>query len=110
MKQDERSSHEAIRRSAERMRARRRRPGDSPLRGLSLFGAIGWSVATPTVGGALLGLWLNRVAPAGFSWPVALMLGGLVIGILVAWEWVARESRAAQDESPAQPDKESRDG
>ena len=98
MSPEERSSLDAIRRDAERMQHRRRRPGYSPLRGVSLFGAIGWSVATPTVAGAVLGLWLDRVAPARFSWPIALMLGGLVLGLIVAWEWVARENRAAQEE------------
>lgn len=61
-------------------------------------------MALPTVGGALLGMWLDRVAPRAFSWPIALMLGGLVIGVLVAWEWVAREQRAEQgraDELPS---------
>lgn len=102
MKSDQHSSLETIRGDAERMRKARRQPGYNPLRGVSVFGVVGWSVATPTVGGALLGLWLDRVAPARFSWPIALMLGGLVIGIIVAWEWVARESRTAQAEEQAQ--------
>jgi len=110
MNKDERSSLETIRRDAERMQATRRRSGYNPLRGLSLFGAVGWSVATPTVGGALLGLWLDRVAPARFSWPIALMLGGLAIGVIVAWEWIARENRAAQDPDPTLPHKEGNDG
>ncbi len=109
MKPDRRSSLDTIRRDAERMQATRR-SSYSPLRGLSLFGAIGWSVATPTVGGALLGLWLDRVAPAGFSWPIALMLGGLVIGVIIAWEWVAREGRAAQGDKHMPTDKEHSDG
>lgn len=109
MNEDQRSALEHIRRDAERMQTTRQRPGYSPLRGLGLFGAIGWSVATPTVGGALLGLWLDRVAPARFSWPIALMLGGLVIGVIVAWEWVAREGRATPDDNPTRPDQEPHD-
>lgn len=97
MKRDEPSSQEHIRRRAQRMQQQRRRTGFSPLQGLGAFGVVGWSVALPTVGGALLGMWLDRVAPRAFSWPIALMLGGLVIGVLVAWEWVAREQRAEQD-------------
>ena len=95
-----------IRRDAERMQRRRRRPGESPLRGLSALGVIGWSVAIPTVGGVLLGLWLERVAPTRFSWPIALMLAGLVIGILVAWDWIARQDRLTRDEGPAAMDEE----
>ena len=63
-----------------------------------MFGVIGWSVAIPTVGGALLGGWLDRVAPQKFSWTLALILGGLVVGVIVAWDWVARESRRTERE------------
>lgn len=81
-----------IRRSAERKKRARNAPGASPLRGLGAFGMIGWSIAVPTVGGAFLGLWLNRVAPQDFSWPIALILGGVVIGAIIAWSWVDKES------------------
>lgn len=84
-------SAEHIRRSAERLRRARSTAGASPLRGLGAFGMIGWSIAVPTVGGAFLGLWLNRVAPQDFSWPIALILGGAVIGGLIAWNWVGKE-------------------
>lgn len=85
-----------IRRRAERMQQQRSRRQESPLRGFSAFGAIGWSIALPTVAGALLGLWLDRIAPQRFAWPLALMLAGLVVGILVAVEWVGRENRRNQ--------------
>ncbi|NWN91955.1 ATPase F0F1 [Marinobacter adhaerens] len=84
-------SAENIRRSAERMKRARNEPGVSPLRGLGAFGIIGWSIAVPTVGGAFLGLWLNKVAPQNFSWPIALILGGVVVGGIIAWSWIERE-------------------
>ena len=84
-------SAEDIRRSAERMKRARSEPGASPLRGLGAFGIIGWSIAVPTVGGAFLGLWLNDVAPQNFSWPIALILGGVVVGGIIAWNWIERE-------------------
>lgn len=92
-KTDEESSLQDIQRRAQRMQHTRSQKPTSPLRGLGAFGVIGWSVALPTVCGALLGLWLDRVAPQAFSWPVALILGGLVVGVMVAWEWVARQQR-----------------
>lgn len=101
MKQDEQSALEDIRRRAERMERSRRRPDHRPLRGLSAFGVVGWSVAIPTAGGALLGLWLERVAPRGFSWPLALMLAGLAIGIVVAGEWIMKQDRRTRDEESA---------
>lgn len=82
---------EEIARRVERMRAARDNPGPSPLRGIGTFGMIGWSIAVPTVGGALLGLWLDRVAPQDFSWPLALILGGVAIGVMIAWAWVNKE-------------------
>lgn len=99
---------ERIRRDAERMARARRRPPFSPLAGLGVFGVVGWSVAIPTVGGALLGAWLDRVAPQKFSWTLALILGGLVIGVIVAWDWVARESRRTEREQQEAADAEIR--
>lgn len=84
-------SAESIRRSAERMKRSRDEPGVSPLHGLGAFGIIGWSIAVPTVGGAFLGLWLNDVAPQNFSWPIALILGGVVVGGIIAWGWIEKE-------------------
>ncbi len=73
------------------MQAARDNPAPSPLRGIGVFGMIGWSIAVPTVGGAFLGLWLDRVAPQTFSWPIALILGGVVAGALIAWNWIGKE-------------------
>ncbi len=78
---------------ARRMQAARDDPGPSPLRGIGTFGMIGWSVAVPTVGGAFLGLWLDRVAPQQFSWTIALILGGVALGALLAWAWIGKEDR-----------------
>lgn len=85
---DKDKASEAIRRRTQRMQKTRDEPQYSPLNGLGVFGVIGWSVAIPTVGGAFLGMWLNRVAPQSFSWPIALILGGVVLGGLVAWGWI----------------------
>ena len=85
---DKDTASEAIRRRTQRMQKTRDEPQYSSLNGLGVFGVIGWSVAIPTVGGAFLGMWLNRVAPQSFSWPIALILGGVVLGGLVAWSWI----------------------
>lgn len=96
-----------IRRSAERMQRARNTRGVSPLRGLGAFGMIGWSIAVPTVGGAFLGLWLNRVAPQTFSWPIALILGGVVVGGMIAWGWIDREGPEPEERDNAGPGKDS---
>lgn len=84
------ASAAAIRQRAERMQQTRndKEPKYSSLSGLGVFGVIGWSIAVPTVAGAFLGMWLNRVAPQSFSWPIALILGGVVIGAIGAWRWI----------------------
>lgn len=88
-----RSAEEEIGRRARRLARARKGPGASPLRGLGVFGMIGWSIAVPTVGGAFLGLWLDRHLPRDFQWTLALILGGVVLGSVIAWAWVSRESR-----------------
>lgn len=97
-------SADSIQRSAARMKHARSAPRVSPLRGLGVFGIIGWSVAVPTVGGAFLGLWLNRVAPQTFSWPIALILGGATVGVVIAWNWVSREATDHNEQIRQQPD------
>jgi ATP synthase protein I len=80
-----------IGRRAGRKKAARDDPGPSPLRGFGTFGMIGWSIAVPTVGGAFLGLWLDRARPQDFSWTIALILGGLALGVMIAWAWIEKE-------------------
>ena len=66
--------------------------------GLGMMGLIGWSVAIPTLLGALLGLWLDQRFPGGRSWTLALMVVGLAIGCLNAWNWVAKEDKEMREE------------
>lgn len=66
--------------------------------GLGMFGLIGWSVAVPTVAGAMVGLWLDRHHPGAHSWTLALLVAGLVIGCANAWHWVIQENAAMTDE------------
>jgi ATP synthase protein I len=82
---------EDIARHAKWLKSARDNPGPSPLRGIGTFGMIGWSIAVPTVGGAFLGLWLDRVAPQAFSWTIALILGGVVLGAFIAASWINKE-------------------
>ena len=46
--------------------------------GLGMSGLIGWSVAVPTLLGAMLGLWLDRHHPGAHSWTLVLLVAGLV--------------------------------
>jgi ATP synthase protein I len=71
--------------------------------GLGMSGLIGWSVAIPTLLGAMVGLWLDRRHPAARSWTLVLLAAGLVIGCLNAWHWVVSEDKA-MDPKPGDAD------
>ncbi len=66
--------------------------------GLGMMGVIGWSVAMPTLLGAVLGLWLDRRFPGGRSWTLALLVGGLTLGCMNAWRWISMEDQAMRNE------------
>ncbi|MEO6032770.1 MAG: AtpZ/AtpI family protein [Burkholderiaceae bacterium] len=82
--------------AARKLRARRHPTG--VWFGLGMMGLIGWSVSIPTLLGAALGLWLDKRYPGAHSWTLALLVGGLSVGCLNAWHWVAKEDRAMRDE------------
>ena len=65
--------------------------------GLGMLGTIGWSVAVPTVAGALLGTWWDRHHPGQRSWTLPLLVAGLCIGCANAWHWIAVEDQAMHD-------------
>ena len=66
--------------------------------GLGMMGLIGWSVVVPTLLGAALGLWLDSHFPGKHSWTLALLVAGIVLGCLNAWNWVAKEEEAMRKE------------
>lgn len=66
--------------------------------GLGMMGLIGWSVAIPTLFGAILGLWLDEHYPGGRSWTLALLVSGLCVGCFNAWHWVDKEDKAMGEE------------
>jgi ATP synthase protein I len=66
--------------------------------GLGLFGVIGWSVAIPMLLGILIGVWIDTNWPSRFSWTLMLLLVGVVLGCLNAWNWVDRERRSIEEE------------
>lgn len=67
--------------------------------GLGMMGLVGWSIVLPTLLGAALGLWLDHRHVDGHSWTLALLVAGLTLGCLNAWNWVAKEDRAMHADS-----------
>jgi ATP synthase protein I len=74
------------------LKTRRRRAAGLWL-GFGTFGVIGWSVAGPTLLGALLGTWLDKRHSGVRSWTLSLLIAGLCLGCANAWYWLARQSQ-----------------
>ena len=75
-----------------RLRARREK-GRSVWFGLGMFGMVGWSVAVPAVIGTVAGAWIDRHTEGAISWTLTGLILGTVSGILIAWNWIAKESK-----------------
>ena len=73
---------------------RRQAQGDRSIWfGIGTFGVVGWSVALPTLLGALVGVWIDRHYPGPHSWTLALLVAGLTVGCAQAWHWVSRQEK-----------------
>jgi ATP synthase protein I len=71
-----------------------REPGSRSFwRSLSVLGAVGWPIVACTVGGALLGRWIDGQWNAGIRWTLSLLVAGAVIGATIAWRVVRPRSR-----------------
>ena len=90
-------SQEVGAKAARKLKARRN-SAQGVWFGLGMMGLIGWSVVIPTLLGAALGIWLDQHYPGKHAWTLALLVGGLAIGCLNAWHWVAKEDREIRDE------------
>ena len=71
----------------------------SVWQGFGFFGIIGWSVVIPTLLGAFVGKWLDKVYPGGRSWTLVLLVGGLALGCFNAAVWVSKEQRRISSEN-----------
>lgn len=61
--------------------------------GMGMMGMIGWSVTVPTLLGAVIGIWLDRIYPESFSWTLTFLIVGLFAGCVIAWFWVEKEDK-----------------
>lgn len=60
-------------------------------RAVAMVGAIGWSVALPTLIGVAVGTWIDHRWPSRFSWTLMLLFAGLALGCADAWGRINRE-------------------
>jgi ATP synthase protein I len=77
----------------ERRKLKAQKDKQSAWFGLGMFGLVGWSITVPTLAGVGLGIWLDAHYPQSFSWTLSLLLGGLLGGCIMAWQWVYKEDQ-----------------
>jgi len=87
-----------IDRKAKRKLKARKERGQGVWFGLGAMGLIGWSIVIPTLIGAALGIWLDKQYPGSQSWTLALLVGGLALGCINAWLWIAKEDSAIHED------------
>lgn len=61
--------------------------------GLGVFGVVGWSVAIPTLIGAMIGRWLDAHSNLQISWTLTCIFLGMVVGCVIAWNWINKEGK-----------------
>lgn len=85
--------HQQVETKANRKLKSRREKHRSLWLNLATFGLVGWSVATPTLLGIALGVWIDTNFPSRYSWTLMLLIFGVLLGCLNAWYWVKKESQ-----------------
>jgi len=84
--QEERQLEKAV----QQVRSRREyweRTGEWPLgRALGMMGRFGWTIVAPTLLGAFVGRWLDRVFQSGVFWSATLVFLGVTAGFYMVWQ------------------------
>lgn len=76
----------------EERRERGKKEGERPLwKNLSMIGALGWLIVTPTLLGVLVGRWLDNYFDTGIFFSGSLIFLGIAIGSHLAWQRVKEE-------------------
>ncbi len=77
----------AIQRDSDRL-ARRERDSRSFWRSLGVLGMVGWPIAVGSVGGSLLGRYLDLKLNTGIRFTLMCMVSGVILGSYAAWKTV----------------------
>lgn len=80
----------AVRRDGQRL-ARREQGHRSFWRSLGVIGMVGWPIALGSVGGTLLGRYLDTRLDTGIRFTLMLMTVGVLIGCFAAWRTVVQK-------------------
>ncbi|MCC0062919.1 MAG: AtpZ/AtpI family protein [Defluviimonas sp.] len=81
-------TEEAARRAEARDRAGRADPEPSLARRFGQIGILGWIIVLPTLGGTVLGHWLDLRLGGGITLAAALLVIGAALGFWLALRWI----------------------
>jgi len=81
---------EAVRRQRERRARAEQESRRSIGRDLAQVGALGWTVVITTLIGIFLGRWLDRRLGTGIACTLGLLLAGVTLGCVLAWQRLTR--------------------
>lgn len=81
-----------VQKAAERAQARElvgsNDPEPSLARRFGQIGVLGWIIVLPTLGGLLIGHWLDRLFDSGITIAAALLMVGAATGLWLALRWM----------------------
>lgn len=60
-------------------------------RSIRVLGMVGWPIALGSVGGALLGRWVDSYFESGVRYTLMLLTAGLFVGCFTAWKAVLQK-------------------
>ena len=76
-----------------RVRSRRQPSEKAFWQWLQVLGSVGWPIALLSVGGALLGHWLDEKWNTGVHWTLVLLSLGVAAGCWIAWRVIEGDGR-----------------
>ena len=76
-----------------RTHSRREPPQKAFWQWLRVLGSVGWPIALLSVGGALLGHWIDERWNTGVRWALGLLTIGVTAGSWLAWRVVGGNDR-----------------
>ncbi len=76
---------EAVKTQRERRALWEREGERSMAANFAMIGALGWTIVTPTLAGVFAGRWIDHRFAMGIFWTLSLMVLGLTIGCVLAW-------------------------
>jgi ATP synthase protein I len=89
--QDHDKMQKAVRLRDQRRKQWKKEGERSLWQNLSMVGALGWLIVTPTLLGVLIGRWLDGLFETGIFFSGALIFLGIALGSYLAWQRVTKE-------------------